>query len=144
MKFKIGSGSSIHIGTKFNCAKNLEIGINCTINQYCCLDNRGGIFIKDNVSISPHVKIITADHFINSTEFLGRNRPVYIETNVYIGFDALILGNTTLGEGSIIGARSLVTKDTDPFGVYFGIPCTKRGERNNELLYNASYKRWFL
>lgn len=143
MGFKIGKGSSIHLGTKFNSTKNLTIGNNCTVNQYCRLDNRGGIFIKDNVSISPYVKIITADHDIHSSAFIGRNSPVIINDFVFIGSDSMILPGVKLYEGVVIGAKSLVSKDTEPYGIYYGVPAKLNGYRNKELNYNTAYKRWF-
>lgn len=145
MGFRIGKGSSIHLGTKFNCSKNLIIGNNCTINQYCRLDNRGGIFIKDNVSISPYVKIITADHDINTKSLDGRNKNVFIEDYSFLGADCLVLGGVNIAKGTVIGARALVIKSTEDFGIYYGVPATIKGKRDrNTIDYNASYKRWFL
>lgn len=144
MGFKIGKGSSIHIGTKFNCAKNLEIGINCTINQYCRLDNRGGIFIKNNVSISPYVKIITADHDIYTLNLEGRNKPIVIEDYCFLGIDCLILAGVNLAKGTVVGAKSLINKSTEPFDIQYGIPAKLKGKRSKDSInYNASYLRWF-
>lgn len=144
MEFKIGKGSSVHLGTKFNCAKNLTIGSNCTVNQYCRLDNRGGIYIDDNVSISPYTKIITADHDIKSLTLEGRNRPVLIEKHCFLGTESLILGGVTLSTGTVIGAKSLINKSTQPFGIYYGIPASLKGKRDeNTINYSASYVRWF-
>jgi len=144
MGFKIGKGSSIHLGAKFNCAKNLEIGKDCTINQHCWLDNRGRILIKDNVSISPHVKIVTADHEVKSLTFEGRNRTILIEEHCFLGVESLILGGVILSTGTIIGAKSLINKSTQPFGIYYGIPASLKGKRDeNTINYSASYVRWF-
>ena len=41
----------------------------------------------------------------------------------------------TLGEGSVIGANSLVRRDTEPWGVYFGSPVRRVGTRNKEKVY---------
>jgi acetyltransferase-like isoleucine patch superfamily enzyme len=49
-------------------------------------------------------------------------RPVRIERNVWIGFDACILPGVTVGEGSVVGARSVVTSDVPPFTVFAGNP----------------------
>src|SRR5690606_461871 len=138
MGFKIGRGSSIHLGTKFNCVKNLEIGSNCTINQHCRIDNRGGIIIKDNVSISPYVKILTADHDINSIDFKGRTSSVIINNYVFIGSDCMILGGANLAEGCVIGAKALINNSTEPYGIYYGIPGKIKGYRKKGLNYTAS------
>jgi len=49
-------------------------------------------------------------------------RPVRIESNVWIGFESCILPGVTIGEGSIVGARSVVTADVPPFTIVAGNP----------------------
>jgi acetyltransferase-like isoleucine patch superfamily enzyme len=49
-------------------------------------------------------------------------RPIRIERNVWIGFDACVLPGVTIGEGSVIGAKSVVTADVPPFTVAAGNP----------------------
>jgi carbonic anhydrase/acetyltransferase-like protein (isoleucine patch superfamily) len=49
-------------------------------------------------------------------------RPVKIERNVWIGFDACVLPGVTVGEGSIVGARSVVIEDVPPFTIVAGNP----------------------
>jgi acetyltransferase-like isoleucine patch superfamily enzyme len=49
-------------------------------------------------------------------------RPIRIEPNVWIGFDACVLPGVTIGRGSVVGARSVVTSDVPPFTVVAGNP----------------------
>jgi len=49
-------------------------------------------------------------------------RPVRIGNNVWIGFDACVLPGVTIGEGSVVGAKSVVTQDVPPFTVVGGNP----------------------
>lgn len=49
-------------------------------------------------------------------------RPVRIERNVWIGFDTCVLPGVTIGEGSVVGARSVVTEDVPPYTVVAGNP----------------------
>jgi acetyltransferase-like isoleucine patch superfamily enzyme len=49
-------------------------------------------------------------------------RPIRIERNVWIGFDCCILPGVTIGEGSIVGARSVVTQDVPPYTIVAGNP----------------------
>ena len=49
-------------------------------------------------------------------------RPIHIQRNVWIGFDACVLPGVTIGEGSVIGARSVVAEDVPPFTVVAGNP----------------------
>jgi acetyltransferase-like isoleucine patch superfamily enzyme len=50
------------------------------------------------------------------------SRPIRIERNVWIGFDACVLPGVTVGEGSIVGAKSVVTESVEPFTVVAGNP----------------------
>lgn len=143
MGYKIGSKSSIHLGCRFNCIGRFEMKDHSTVNQYCHLDNRGGIVIGNNVSISPGVSLVTADHDINHEQFAGRIAPIYIEDYVFIGYRAVVLKNCTLKEGSSLGAMSLLVKSTELYGIYFGVPATLVKYRNKVLRYRADYKRLF-
>jgi acetyltransferase-like isoleucine patch superfamily enzyme len=49
-------------------------------------------------------------------------RPIHIERNVWIGFDACVLPGVTIGEGSIVGARSVVRESVPPFTIVGGNP----------------------
>src|SRR5205823_14293605 len=49
-------------------------------------------------------------------------RPIHIERNVWIGFDSCVLPGVTIGEGSVVGARSVVAEDVPPYAVVAGNP----------------------
>lgn len=143
MKFKIGKGSSIHLGCKFTAVTEFYMGKNSTINQYCRIDNRGGITIQDNVSLSPCVNLITADHDVYAFDCAGRQKEIVIKDYVFIGSDAMVLPGVVMEEGSVLGAKSLLTKPTLAYGIYVGIPAQLKDKRPTDLDYSASYKRWF-
>ncbi|CEK17007.1 hypothetical protein CTKA_01330 [Chthonomonas calidirosea] len=74
MRFQIGKDSFIFMGAWFDTRGNFVLGDHSVINQRCRLDNRGGISIGNNVSISAEVCILTADHDPQSPTFAGRVR----------------------------------------------------------------------
>jgi len=123
--------------------RNLSIGKNSVVNQRCRLDNRGGISIGAEVSISPEVHILTADHDVYATDFRGRNKPVRIEDYVFVGSRATILPGVTLGRGSAVGAGSIVTKDVAPYCVVAGNPARQIGVRPEHLRYELEGRRHF-
>ncbi|RYY07625.1 MAG: acyltransferase [Sphingobacteriaceae bacterium] len=143
MKFKIGKGSSIHLGCKFNAVTEFNMGKNSTVNQFCKIDNRAGIYIGDNVSISPYVNLITADHDIQAIDFIGRQKQIIINNYVFIGSDAMILPGVVMETGSVLGAKSLLTKSTIAYGIYAGLPAQLKSNRRTDLDYQTSYIRWF-
>jgi len=143
MNFQIGDGASIHIGCKFNTPGKFSIGENSTINQHCHMDNRGGIYIGANVSISPYVSIVTADHDLEDEMCAARTGSVKIDDYVFIGYGAKIFKNVAMGYGSVLGGMSLLTKNTEAFGVYFGVPAAFRKERRKDLKHTSKYIRMF-
>src|SRR5215217_2251929 len=93
MKFKIGKGSSINLGCRFNTPGLFELKENSIINQFCHIDNRGGIIIGNNVSISPKVSLVSADHDVNDKDCPGRTGTIILEDYVFVGYSAIILKN---------------------------------------------------
>ena len=143
MHFTIGKGSTIFMNCKFDCAKGLIIGKHSVINANCRLDSRGTLEIGDSVSISNDVLILTADHDINSPDFIGRTKKVIINDYVWIGTRAMILPGTILGTGVVVAAGSVVTKKINEYEVIAGIPAKTINKRNTNLNYTISYKRLF-
>jgi acetyltransferase-like isoleucine patch superfamily enzyme len=143
MKYVIEDGASIHIGCKFACTKHFYLGKNSTINQNCHLDNRGGIMIKENVSVASRCALITADHLMDSSIFEGRNREIILEDLTFMGYGATVLGGVILTKGSVLGACSLAIKNTEAYGIYVGVPAKKIRSRSRNLSYTTSYRRLF-
>ena len=84
------------------------------------------ITFGDNVMVAPNVTISTGAHPILPelrVKTYQYNLPVVIEDGVWIGAGAIILPGVTIGENSVIGAGSVVTKDIPPNVVAVGCPC---------------------
>lgn len=103
-----------------------EIGDHSFINQGCHIDVTGAwVRIGKHVQIGPHVKLITSSHEIAGPECrAGRlqARPVTIGDGCWIGAASTILPGVTIAPGCVIGAGAVVTKNTEPNGLYVGTP----------------------
>jgi acetyltransferase-like isoleucine patch superfamily enzyme len=143
MQVEMGPGSFIHSGLWLDCRRHLVIGENSVINQRCRLDARGVLTIGANVSVSPEVHLITADHDIAADDLGGRTRPVTIGDFVFIGSRATILPGVEIGEGAVVAACAVVTKSVGPREVVAGIPARKIGVRTSEFKYNTKVERHF-
>lgn len=143
MKFKIDKTASVFLGTTFTAADYFVVKRNSVINANCHIDVRGGITIGENVSISDRVSIVTGDHNPADPYFKARFRAVTIHNHVFVGYGATILGNVTIGEGAVIAAGSIITKDVEPYAIVAGIPAQKIGERTRDLFRDNPYSRLF-
>lgn len=143
MRFQIGQDSYIFMGAWFDTRSNFVMGDHSVVNQRCRLDNRGGIYIGNNVSISAEVCILTADHDPQNPTFAGRVGRVSIQDYAFIGTRAMILPGVTVGEGAVVAAGAVVTKDVAPYTIVAGVPARKIGERCRSLHYTISYGRLF-
>ena len=78
--------------------------------------------IADNVSISQRVVIMTLGHDYRSPEFKTRKNRIIIDNYVWIGVNATIIGDVHIGEGAVVCAGAVVTKDVEPYTVVAGVP----------------------
>lgn len=138
VKMKIGYGSEINLSQYILAPHHISIGEFSHINQGCLLDARSPIIIGNSVSISHRVSLMTGGHNYNSSNFVGIFKPIYIKDYVWIGVNSTILQGVTIGEGAVIAAGSVVTKDVAPYTIVGGIPAKKIGERRKELNYKCS------
>ena len=103
--------------------KNIKIGKNVVIQQPCTFMDRGGITIEDGVFIAPKVNLTTLNHDFNPENRSGTYaKPIIIKKNAWIGIASTILSGVTVGENSIVGAGSVVTKDVPANSIVAGNP----------------------
>jgi acetyltransferase-like isoleucine patch superfamily enzyme len=132
---KIGKNSIMNMSQYFFSIYILSVGNNTHINRGCFFDARAGITIGNNVSISHKVSLITGSHDANSKNFTGNFQPIIIKDYVWIGANAIVLRGVTVGNGAVIAAGSIVTKDVEPYTIVGGIPAKQIGKRRTDLEY---------
>lgn len=141
MHVELAPGAHILSGLWLDSRRGLTIGANSVVNQRCRLDNRGGIEIGANVSISPEVHILTGDHDVYSPSLEGRLRKVSIGDYVFIGSRATILPGVSIGEGAVVCAGAIVTRDVPVRAIVAGVPARMIGIRNAPFDYCADGRR---
>jgi UDP-2-acetamido-3-amino-2,3-dideoxy-glucuronate N-acetyltransferase len=131
--------------------ENAVIGDNCNINCNVFIENDvvigknvtvkagvqiwDGITIEDNVFIGPNVTF-TNDLIPRSKIYPGKYERTLIKKNASIGANSTILPGLIIGEFSLIGAGSVITKNVLPFSLWFGNPAKHRGyiTKNNIVI----------
>ena len=147
----------------------IEIGDNSRIDDFCVISGKVTIGRNVHIAVFCNVAgggsgIVFEDFaglaygchvFSQSDDYSGRSltnptvpdkyknetkREVRIGRHSIVGTSSIILPGVTLAEGTSVGAMSMVTKSTEPWSIYFGIPAKKIKDRKRDLVaYEKSY-----
>lgn len=122
----------------------VKLGSYIHIGGYSMLSAGYGIVMNDFSGLSQGVRIFSrtddysGEYLTNPTvpeKYIGISKgEVLLKKHVIIGSGSVVLPRVTIGEGSSVGALSLVTKSLDDWGVYFGSPVKRLKERSKNLL----------
>ena len=120
-----GSHVNIEKGADFGTGKGISIGNYSGIGVNCKV--RGPLTIGEYVMMGPNVNILTHSHHFDRTDIPmckqgGYFDGVTIGNDVWIGMNTLILPGVHIGNGVIIGAGAVVTKDVPDYAVVGGVP----------------------
>lgn len=145
---RVAVGKDTHISmrvfiTGYPLRANVTIGNNCVINRQVYLDGRVGVAIGNNVNVSFQVCILSLHHDHNAPTFTAIGSPVTICDHAWIGARAMILPGVTIGEGAVVAAGAVVTKDVGDFEVVGGVPAKKIGMRNPDIQYCTKFSPYF-
>jgi acetyltransferase-like isoleucine patch superfamily enzyme len=133
---RIGSKTLVYRGLYTLAPWRLTIGRSSVVGDHAILDARGGLVIGDNVNLSANVAIWTGQHDYQSPMFAYETAPVQIGDYAWLSFRTTILPGVRVGEGAVVAAGAVVTKDVPPYAIVAGIPAKVIGTRNRDLRYN--------
>ncbi len=106
-----------------DCGKNIHVGKDVFINSGCHFQDQGGIYIGDGTLIGHSVVLATINHEAEPTMRASMHtKPIVLGKNVWVGSHATILPGVTVGDGAIVAAGAVVTKDVPPGTVVGGVP----------------------
>lgn len=147
-KYNIGEGVFLGRRTNIMAREKVDIGKNFYMGKDSFIES--DVTIGDNVMWGNRVAVIGRyDHNYQQVgtpirlamqimdpeyNWKGLGIATLIENDVWVGYGTTILGGVTIGEGSVIGACSLVTKDIEPYSIYAGVPARKiRSRFDNDM-----------
>ena len=106
---------------EFSFGYNMEVGDNVVIHRHVLLDDRGGIVLGNNVSVSDYANIYSHTHSIVEQRDVT-NACTVLEDGVRVTYHATVLAGVHVHEQAMVGAVAVATKDVRPYHVYVGIP----------------------
>ncbi|MDQ3088362.1 MAG: acyltransferase [Acidobacteriota bacterium] len=127
--FIVGAGGMVEVGsytvlggTFIVCNDSVTIGSHCLVAWGSVITDTWAGF--ENASIEKRREILrfAATNAQRRLLPVDTPRPVVLEDNVWVGFDAVILPGVTLGRGSIVGCKTIVTEDVPPYAIVVGNP----------------------
>jgi acetyltransferase-like isoleucine patch superfamily enzyme len=117
----------------------ITLGNNSYLGPFSVILGSGGVSIGNDVMVGPHTVFASGNHDFTRVDrpmwqfAMQSDGPIVIENDVWIGAHCLICDNVTIATGSVIGGGAVVTKSTEPFGIYAGVPAKKIGSRISKL-----------
>ena len=135
-----GRETAVQLNCRFLNGRKVFFGERNVINLGCLFDGRKfAIRTGDDVSIGPEAAILSLGHDPQLAAFTDRGGEVVIGSRVWIGYRAIILPGIRIGDGAVVGAGAVVTKDVPAFTIVAGNPARPIGQRNRDLTYRLDY-----
>lgn len=134
---KIGKNTVICRRADILFPKGLHLANNIAVGWFVDLDARGGIFINHDTNISSHTKFITGSHDVDDPEYTASFKPINIGHHCWIGTGAIVLQGVTIGDGAVVAAGAVVTKDIPAYEIWGGVPAKFIRKRNDDLRYEV-------
>lgn len=142
--------TTVYFGGPSSISSDLKAGRFVYIGSGCIIYSQ--VTIGEFTMLANNVSIIGGDHNYQKVGIpiifsgRGRRKQTYIGSDCWIGANSIILCGVTIGDGSIIAAGSVVTKDVEPYSIYGGVPARKIKDRfsseEEKLRHIEALKLW--
>ena len=130
-----------------NCGKNIVVGKGVFINTGCHFQDQGGITLGDGTFLGNNVVLTTMNHdFDPEKRRTTYPAPIVIGKNVWIGSSVTVVPGVYIGDGAIVAAGSVVTRDVPPNTIVAGVPARvlreiRPGDRPRQRLDLAELRK---
>jgi putative colanic acid biosynthesis acetyltransferase WcaF len=126
---QVGQGVHVYPGVKIWAPWNLDLADECGIASGAILYSQGKITIGKRAVVSQGAHLVAGTHDYTKPGFPLVTSPIHIGDHAWVAAEAFVHPGITIGEGCVIGARSVVTKDMPDWTVCAGHPCRPLKER---------------
>jgi maltose O-acetyltransferase len=147
MGMRLADSACVHRGLEVRSPANIEIGEGSIIGFDCILDGREHITIGRHVNLSSGAALWTLQHDHRDPEFRSVGGPIAVGDRAWISFRATVLPGITVGEGAVVAAGAVVTRNVPDYAIVAGVPARVVGERTpRELTYDLQNgsEPWFV
>jgi len=145
--YACGNGVIIHSNVAISNPLKVQLGNNVYIGPDCDFFSDGGIIIGDGTVIGPHVVLMTSMHNYDASDLdalpfddSNTSSSIRIEKFCWIGTNVIVLPGVTIGEGSVIGAGSIVTHNIPKMAICAGNPAKLIKYRDPQKYHELSTK----
>ena len=129
---RVGRGAHVYPGVQIWAPWNLEIREEAGVGSGAILYSQGRITIGRRAVISQGAHLCAGTHDYNQPGFPLVTQPIVIGNHAWVAAEAFVHPGVTIGEGAVVGARSVVIKDMPPWMVCAGHPCKPLKERDRQ------------
>lgn len=136
---KLSKNVKFYSGFSVRNPKGLVIEDGVSIGPGVLLDARKGLTIRKNATVAYQAIIWSLNHDYNDVHFCGKGGHTEIGAFAWICSRSIIMPGISIGEGAVVAAGAIVTKDVAPYSVVAGIPAKVIGHRE-EHRYEYGYK----
>lgn len=141
--YRVDRSATLQGGIRFFHVGRLEVGEGSLVNRGVYLDNRGGITIGRQVSIAHDAKLYTMGHDPHDPTFATKAAPIRIDDHAVVFAGAMLMPGVHIGQGAVVMAGAVVTKDVPPGRMVGGNPAMDLGERGCVPSYLLKRRFWF-
>lgn len=136
--------SNIYMGANFFNPSGITIGHDSLIGSNSFLDGRAPLTIGSHTSLASDVMIYNDEHNIHDQNYSNSFGTVTIGDYVFVGPRSIIMPGVTIGDGAVIAAGAIVTKNVPGFEVWGGVPAKKISDRKiKKPSYKLGRAMWF-
>ena len=119
---KIDLQANVYSTARISCPWNLELKKNSCIGPHVVCENDVMLTLEEGATISQYSYICTSSHDIYHYGFDLQCKPITLKKDAWVAADSFVGMGVTIGEGAVVGARSSVFKDVEPWTVVGGNP----------------------
>lgn len=129
---KIGDNVRIYEGFHIRAPEKISLGNRVSVGPRVLLDGRRGLTVGNSVVFGYGAIVWTLNHDYNDINFCLKGAPVKIEDFAWICNNSIILPGVTIGEGAVVAANAVVTKNVPPYTVVGGVPAREICKRERK------------